>query len=58
MSTGKRTTQDPELAGIEAALRRAALEARKTARDTGTPLVIYKQGKIVLQRVDEKTQQE
>ncbi len=58
MTTKKKTIQDPELAGVEAALRRAAQRARKTAKDTGTPLVIYKDGKIILQRVDEEMQQE
>ncbi len=58
MTTTEKTIQDPDLARVEAALLRAAQRARKRAKDTGTPLVIYKDGKIVLQRVDEETQQE
>ncbi|MBW2568480.1 MAG: hypothetical protein JRD93_08070 [Deltaproteobacteria bacterium] len=54
MTTTKKTIQDPDLARVEAALRRAALKARKTARDTHTPLVIYKNGRIIMQPVDEK----
>ena len=33
--------------GVEAALQRAALRAREIAAQTGTPLVIWKNGKIV-----------
>ena len=59
MNTTKKTIQDPDLARVEAALLRAAQRARKRAKDTGTPLVIYKDGKIILQRVDDdETQQE
>ena len=46
MTTTKRTIQDPDLARVEAALQRAAQKARKIARDTRTPLIIYKDGKI------------
>ncbi len=56
--TTEKTIQDPDLARVEAALLRAGQNARKTARDTGTPLVIYKDGKIILQRVDEEAQEE
>ncbi len=58
MTTTKKTIQDPDLARVEAALLRAAQRARKKAKDTGTPLVIRKDGQIVLQRVDDETQQE
>jgi len=58
MTTTKKTIQDPDLARVEAALLRAAQRARKRAKDTGTPLAIYKDGKIVLQRFDDETQQE
>ena len=54
MTTTKKTIQDPDLARVEAALRRAAQKARKTAKDTRTPLVIYKNGQIVMQPVDEE----
>jgi hypothetical protein len=36
-----------KLNDIEAALRRAALRARRIAAQTGTPLVIMENGKIV-----------
>ncbi len=58
MTTKKKTIRDRELAGVEAAMQRAAQRARKRAKDTGTPLVIYKDGRVVLQRVDEETQEE
>jgi hypothetical protein len=58
MTTSEKSIQDPDLARVEAALLRAAQRARKTAKDTGTPLVIYRDGQIVLQRVDEETQPE
>jgi len=41
MTTTKKTIQDPDLVWVESALRRAAQKARKTAKDTRTPL-IYK----------------
>ena len=34
------------LVGVEAALRRASQRARDLAAQTGTPLVIYSEGKI------------
>jgi hypothetical protein len=58
MTTTKKIIQDPDLARVEAALLRAAQKARKTAKDTHTPLVIYKDGQIILQPVDEEMQQE
>ena len=58
MTTTKKTIQDPDLARVEAALKRAAQKARKTAKDTGTPLVIYKDGQIIMQPVDEEMRQE
>ncbi len=54
MTTTKKTIQDPDLARVEAALQRAAQKARKTAKDTRTPLVIYKEGRIIMQPVDEE----
>ena len=54
MTTTKKTIQDPDLARVEAALQRAAQKARKTAKDTRTPLVIYKNGRIIMQPVDEE----
>jgi hypothetical protein len=57
MTTTKKTIQDPDLVRVESALKRAAQKARKTAKDTRTPLVIYKNGQIIMQPVDEEMQQ-
>lgn len=43
---------DPDLLGAETALRRAARRARETARSTRTPLVIWRDGKVVKEHVD------
>jgi hypothetical protein len=58
MTTTKKTIQDPDLARVEAALQRASQKARKTAKDTRTPLVIYKNGRIIMQPVEEEMPQE
>ncbi len=58
MTTTKKTIQDPDLARVEAALQRAAQKARKTAKDTRTPLVIYKNGRIIKQPVEEEMPQQ
>ncbi len=58
MTKTKKTINDPDLAKVGAAMQRAAQQARKIARDTGTPLVFYKDGQVVLQRVEEETRQE
>ena len=55
MNTTKKTIQDPDLARVEAALQRAGARAREIARRTGTPLVIYKNGRIVRQPVEDET---
>ena len=54
MTTTKKTIRDPDLARVEDALQRAAQNARKTAKDTRTPLVIYKNGRIIMQPVNEE----
>ena len=38
---------DPDIRGAEPALQRAALAARRIAQVTGTPLVIWEDGKVV-----------
>ncbi len=58
MTTSEKPIQDPDLARVEAALVRAAQRARKTAKDTGTPLVIYRDGRTILLPVDEETHSE
>ena len=58
MTTTKKIIQDPDLARVEVALQRAAQTARKTAKDTRTPLVIYKNGRIIMQPVEDEMRQE
>lgn len=43
----KQAGSNGKLTGVEAAIQRAALRAREIAAQTGTPLVIWKNGKIV-----------
>jgi hypothetical protein len=40
-------SQDPEIRGALAALRRSAARARKLAEATGTPLWVMRDGKII-----------
>ena len=42
-----RDNHNGQLNGVEAALKGAALRAREIAAQTGTPLVIFRNGKIV-----------
>ena len=39
--------KDPDLRGVEAALRRAALRARKISEQNNTPFIVYEDGRIV-----------
>ncbi len=48
----KTVIRDKDLQGVEKALRRAGTRARKIAEQTKTPLVIYKDGKVVKKKVD------
>ena len=54
MSKTDNIIEDPDLAKVEEALKRAAQAARKIARDSGTPLVLYKNGKIVFEYVEDE----
>lgn len=54
MNTKRKTIHDADLVKVEPALRRAAERARKIAEETRTPLVIYKDGRVVRQVVEEK----
>jgi hypothetical protein len=54
MTKTKKIIQDPDLARVEAALLRAGGQAREIARRTNTPLVIYKNGRIIMQPVEEE----
>ena len=47
MNVKKELPKDPDLAGVETALKRAAKSARALARRTKTPCYIVKDGKIV-----------
>ncbi|MEI7922362.1 MAG: hypothetical protein WCJ40_10670 [Planctomycetota bacterium] len=49
--------KDPDLRASMAALQRAALQARKTAIQTGTNLVIVKDGQILRISAEELSQQ-
>ena len=46
-------SRDIEIIEIEAALRRAAAEARRIAALTHTPLVLFRNGRIVREMVQE-----
>jgi hypothetical protein len=50
----KNTSSNGRLTGVEAALRRAGRRARELAAKTGTPLVIYSEGKIKKLRIPPK----
>jgi hypothetical protein len=52
------SAKDPDLRSALAALRRAALLARKTAIQTGTHLVIVQQGRLQRVSAAELVQQE
>ena len=46
-SEPKPNSPDPDMEGADAALLRAARRAREIARQTNTPLIIVRDGKIV-----------
>jgi len=46
MRKGRRV-KDPDIRGAEPALRRAAGAARRIAKATGTPLIIWQNGRVV-----------
>ncbi len=47
MKKRTRYVRDKDLDGVAPALRRAGERARRIAAQTGTPLVIYKDGRVV-----------
>ncbi len=51
MTKQKETLKDEDLEKAEEALKRAAARAREKARQTGTPLVIFKNGHIIKEKV-------
>ena len=58
MTNVKKKINDPDLAKVGAALQRAAQQARKIARDTGTPLILCQDGKLVKQRIEKDIRRE
>jgi hypothetical protein len=46
--------ENGKLSGVEIALRRAGQRARELAAKTGTPLVIYSEGKIKKLRISKR----
>jgi len=51
---GNRSARAPDLVNSEAALRRAARRAREQARGSVGYVVIYRDGKIVEDRLDKR----
>ncbi len=47
MSRQSAPQEDADIAGVEAALRRAARRARELGERTGTPVYVLRDGKIV-----------
>jgi Ribonuclease G/E len=47
MKGNNKTVVDEDLAKVGTALRRAAKQARKTALQTNTPLIIYENGRVI-----------
>ena len=56
MKQKKDINSNGRLSGVEAALRRAGQRAREVAAKTGTPLVIYSDGKIKKLRISPRQQ--
>ena len=51
MNKEKIKSKDEDLEKAEEALKRAAENARKKARQTNTPLIIFKDGRIIKEKV-------
>ncbi len=51
MNKEKMKPKDDDLEKVEEALKRAAENARKIAQQTGTTLVIFKNGRIIKEKV-------
>ena len=45
-------SRDPDLVGAEVALRRAAERVRRRAAETGSTVVVVRDGKVVWEKVD------
>ena len=44
--------RDPDLVGAEIALRRAAERVRRRAAETGSAVVVFRDGKVVWEKAD------
>ena len=55
MKTTKKIVLDKDLSKVGPALRRAAKQARKMAKQTNTPLVVYEQGRVIRKAVEKET---
>lgn len=51
MTEEKKEVKDKDLEKVEDALRRSAAKAREKARQTGTPFVVFKNGRIIKEKV-------
>ena len=49
-----RKPRDPDLAGAEVAMRRAAKRARRRAAETTGSVAVYKDGKIVQEKLSKE----
>lgn len=49
---------DPEFEKADEALRRAAVRARELSRQTNTPFIVYRNGKIVDLNAEERAEKE
>ncbi len=51
-----RKPRDPDFVGAEAAMHRAAKRARRRAGETSGSVVVYKDGKIVQEKISKTTE--
>ena len=54
MKATKKIVLDEDLSKVGPALRRAAKQARKMAKQTNTPLVVYEQGRVIRKTVEKE----
>ncbi len=55
MKPTKKIVLDEDLSKVGPALRRAAKQARKMAKQTNTPLVVYEEGRVIRKTVGKET---
>lgn len=51
MKQTRHRVRDADLSKADAALKRAAMRARKVAEQTNTPLVVYEGGRVIWKEV-------